>query len=190
MAAGILIYDRKVVAREWRDYVHFLCVPWKLVLFTPALVFVTFAGRFTDDETWDVVTGGGMSILAYVTAPWSVGCFYRLLARRRPLRHLVVALALCLFSSSWFYDGYLLWRDGEYTQRWLGNLMLSPIIYASAGLLWNLETRPLGGYTLSFTRNDWPAPPVDRRFGPLALVCLPLIAIATFVLVAYVSWHL
>jgi hypothetical protein len=32
-------------------------VPWKLRLFVPALLFVTFAGRFTNDETWDVVTG-------------------------------------------------------------------------------------------------------------------------------------
>jgi hypothetical protein len=190
LAVGIILYDRKAIVPEWRKYVAFISVRWKLMLFAPALIFVTFAGRFTDDETWDVVTGGGMSILTYLTAPWSIGLFYQALKGRRPRRHLIVALALCLFASSWFYDGYLLWRDGQYTERWLGNLMLSPTIYASAGVLWNLEARrPGGGFTLSFLRSNWPEPPVDSRFRPLALICIPLILIAAFLLVAYVGWH-
>jgi hypothetical protein len=189
IALAILVYDRKVLVSRWRDYLRLLCVPWKLVLFVPALLFVTFAGRLTDDETWDVVTGGGMSILTYSTAPWSVGLFYRVGKQQLPLRDLVVATAFCLFSSSWFYDAYLLWRDGEYTTRWLGNLMLSPIIYVCAGLLWNLEARPGGGYALSFVRPDWPEPPTDRRWRPLMLICLPLIVIAAFILVAYVGWQ-
>jgi hypothetical protein len=35
----------------------------------------------------------------------------------------------------------------------------------------------------------WPDSPIDQRFGPLVLVCLPLIAIPPFVHVAYVRWH-
>jgi hypothetical protein len=45
---------------EWREYLSFHGVPWKLCLFVPALLFVTFAGRYTNDETWDLVTGSGM----------------------------------------------------------------------------------------------------------------------------------
>ncbi len=189
LAIGILVWDRRSLRQEWAAYFRFLSVPWKLTLFFPALVFVTFAGRFTDDETWDVVSGSGMSVLTFLTAPWSLGLLYQVLAARRAWRYLLVSVALCLFSSSWFYDGYLLWRDGAYTPRWLGNLMLSPIIYVAAGLLWNLEAKTGGGFRLSFVRSDWPKPPVDRSFRPLILIAIPLIIIAAFVLTAFVGWR-
>ena len=195
VAVLILVWDRKSLIHEWREYWGFLCVPWKLWTFVPAFLFVTFAGRYTDDETWDWVTGSGMAILTFLTAPWVVGLIYQVLTRRRPLRYLVVALALLLFSSSWFYDGYLLWRDGAYTGRWRGNLVLSPFIYMAAGLLWNLEAKPRvgfhddSGFQLSFVREDWPSRPVDTRFGPISFVSIPLILIATFVLVAFVNWQ-
>lgn len=194
VAVFILVWDRKRLVPEWREYISFLCVPWKLCLFVPALLFVTFAGRYTNDETWDVVTGSGMAILTFVTAPWSIGLIYQVFVGRRPLRYLVVAIALLLFSSSWFYDGYLLLRDGVYTHRWAGNLLLSPFIYVAAGMLWNLEAKDSGdfregpGFRLSFFRADWPKRPVDTRFGPLVMVSIPFVVIAAFVLVAFVGW--
>ena len=189
VAAAILIRDRESLRPEWRRYARLLAVPWKLAVFVPGLLFVTFAGRFTDDETWDVVTGSGMSILTFLTSAWAIGLVYGVLTGRRPARYLVVASALWLLSSSWFYDGYLLWRDGAYTPRWLGNLMLSPIIYLAAGLLWNLEARPEGGFGLSFTRQDWPEPPANRSFAPLLVVSIPLVLVAVFFLVAFVRWR-
>ena len=196
VAVLILVLDRKRLVPEWREYWRFLTVPCKLWLFVPAFLFVTFAGRFTNDETWDVVTGSGMAILAFLTAPWVVGLIYQVFVGRRPVRYLIVAFALLLFSSSWFYDAYLLWRDGAYTSRWLGNLMLSPWIYVAAGLLWNLEAKDSGdfregaGFRLSFVRADWPKRPVDTRFGPIMFVSIPLILIAAFVLVAFVGWKI
>jgi hypothetical protein len=167
----------------------FLSVPWKIRIAVVASLFVTFAGRFTDDETWDVVTGSGMSILTYLTAPWAIGVVYQVVTRRRAALYLVIAIALCLFSSSWFYDGYLLLRDGRYTQRWAGNLILSPIIYLSAGLLWNLEAREGGGVRFSFVRRDWPAAPLNTRFQPIAFACLPFVLVAAYILVGFVGWH-
>jgi hypothetical protein len=196
LAIFILVWDRKRLLPEWREYLRFLCVPWKLSLFVPAFLFVTIAGRYTNDESWDFVTGSGMSILTFVTAPWSIGLIYQVLIGRRPLRYLIVAIALLLFSSSWFYDAYLLWRDGVYTPRWAGNLMLSPFIYLAAGLLWNLEAkdscdfRDRWDFRLSFVRADWPSRPVDTRFGPLIFASIPFIVIAAFVLVAFVGWKL
>jgi hypothetical protein len=195
VAVVILVWDRKRVVPEWPEYLRFLSVPWKLCLFVPAFLFVAFAGRYTNDETWDVVTGSGMAILTFLTAPWVVGLIYEVFAGRKPWRYLMVALALLLFSSSWFYDGYLLLRDGMYTRRWLGNLMLSPFIYVAAGLLWNLEAKESGefrdgwNFRFSFVREDWPSRPVDTRFGPLVLASIPLILIAAFILVAFVGWN-
>ncbi|SPE51038.1 membrane hypothetical protein [Verrucomicrobia bacterium] len=190
LAGAILARDRKTLLPEWRDYFRFLTVPWKICVFVPAFLFVSFAGHFTNDETWDFVTGSGMSILTFLTAPWAIGLFCQVFAGKRPRRYLIVASALCFFSSSWFYDSYLLWRDGVYTQRWLGNLMASTVIYVAAGLLWNLEAEAGGRYTLSFNRQDWPSPPVNTRFRPLILISLPLILIAAYVLVASVRWRL
>src|SRR3954464_486516 len=124
LATGIILLDRTRFHLEWRDYLKFLAVKWKLALFIPAFLFVTFAGRYTDDETWDMVTGSGMSILTFLTAPWSIGAIFQVVAGRRPWRHFLVAAAFLLFSSSWFYDAYLLWRDGAYTPRWWENLIL------------------------------------------------------------------
>jgi hypothetical protein len=193
VAVGIAIRDRGLLIPEWRKYVRFLTIPWKLWLFVPALIFVTYAGRYTNDETWDVVTGAGMAVLTFLTAPWSIGLLYQVCIRRRPIRYLMVALALLLFSSSWFYDAYLLLRDGAYTRRWVGNLLLSPLIYIAAGFLWNLEAKSSAtlegtGWRLSFVRDDWPSPPPDRRFGPILYVSIPFILIAAFVLVEFVGW--
>jgi len=189
LALAMMLKERKQIQPEWRDYLRFLCVPWKLAIFVPVLIFVTFAGRFTNDETWDMVTGSGMSILTFVTAPWALGLVYQVLKGKRAPQYLVIALALCLFSSSWFYDGYLYLRDGHYTSRWFGNLCLSPIIYLCAGLLWNLEAKGVGIVSLSFLRSDWPKPPLNKSFGAILIVSLPLIFTAAFVLIAFVRWH-
>jgi hypothetical protein len=194
LSACLVLKDRARLLAEWHEYLKFLCVPWKLCLFVPAFSFVTIAGRYTNDETWDLVTGSGMSLLTFLTAPWAIGVFYQAALGRRPLRDVLVASALLLFSSSWFYDAYLLWRDGSYTQRWAGNLMLSPFIYLAAGLLWNLEanddcTFGTARFRFSFVRPDWPSRPIDSRFEPLILASIPLILIAAFVLVAFVRWN-
>src|ERR1700760_770931 len=129
LAVTMLIAERRSLESEFRAYLKFLSLPWKVISFALAFLFVTFAGRYTNDETWDFATGGGMSILTFATAPWAVGTAYRVLTGKRPVRFLFVAMALLLFSSNWYYDAYLLMRDGAYSRRWLGNLMLSPIIY-------------------------------------------------------------
>src|SRR5205085_3154915 len=89
IVAAIIAY--RTVRIPWADARRFLFVPWKLAVFVPAILFVTFAGRFTDDETWDLVNGAGMSIFTVATAWWSVGTAVRVLRRLRPARELVVA---------------------------------------------------------------------------------------------------
>ena len=108
-----LVVGIRCVRVNLADAWAFLRMPWKVALFVPAFVFVTFAGRFTDDETWDVISGGGMSVFTVATAWWAVGTMVRVVRRERPLRELLVAIGVTFFSSSWFYDGYLLLRDGR-----------------------------------------------------------------------------
>lgn len=183
-----LVLFAKHLRVAWRAQALALLVPWRLALFVPAIVFVTFAGRYTDDETWDSTCGGGMALLTFLTAGFSVGTLARALRGRASFSEIVVALALALFSSAWFYDGYLLLRDGAYTHRWLGNLRLSPIIYGCAGLVLNLELRA-GRLAFAFMRDDWPAPIDTSPSWRLALATLPLVLVAAWVLVAFVGWR-
>jgi len=171
-----------------RGAARFLAAPWKIALFVPAIVFVTFAGRFTDDETWDVVSGGGMSILTVATSWWTIGTLVRARWRWSRPSEIVVAVFVALFSASWFYDGYLLLRDGAYTHRWLGNLMISPVIYACAGLVANLEVRD-GRLGFAFARREWPLGASRSASARLAIAVVPLVALAAYGLVAAVGWR-
>ena len=67
--------------------------------------------------------------------------------------------------------------------------MLSPLIYVSAGLLWNLEATKSGGITLSFLRADWPRISEVKNLLPILVGALPLILFAAYILVAFVGWH-
>ncbi|MDW9481814.1 hypothetical protein GOB57_24505 [Sinorhizobium meliloti] len=187
----VLASTDRVIASDLRSYIGFLAVPWKVAVLVPAALFVAFAGRFAFDDTWDVETGGGMSALTYLTAPWAVGTVYLVATGQRPARHAFIALVACLFSASWFYDAWLLYRDGYYSPMWLPNLLLSPFIYVAGGILWNLEVDDEGRPIFGFFRKDWPAPPKCRQVGRrLAIICLPPILLVATVLLFCVRWRI
>lgn len=178
------------IIREARAYVGYLLVPWKVTVFIPAAVFVTFAGQFAYDDTWDYVSGGGMSLLTYLTAPWAIGVSVLVVKGRRPVRHGIIAIAACLFSASWFYDAWLYLRDGEYSPMWLPNLLLSPYLYVAAGLLWNLEVDGGGRPTFGFVRRNWPEASPFRQLHPkLVIFALPPVLFAALVLLCSVRWR-
>ena len=52
----------------------------------------------------------------------------------------------------------------------------------------NLEIRD-GRLALSCTRGDWPRPATSGASFTLVVATLPLLAIAAYVLVAFVGWH-
>jgi hypothetical protein len=127
-----------------------------------------------------------MSVLAYATAPWSVGTLYRWLQADAPRANASVAAVVWLFSASWAYDGYLLLRDGHYPATWLANLVASSCLYAAAGLMWNLDCDQERGVHLAFRRPDWPSLR-SERFWPVAAWLVPFGLVAGIVLVVYVQ---
>ena len=66
-----------------------------------------------------------------------------------------------MFSASWSYDLYQLWRHGYYPITWFANLFASSLIYLCAGLFWNLEHVPGRGVIFSFMREGWPSRPAQ-----------------------------
>jgi hypothetical protein len=171
-------------------YLNYLFQPWKVALFAPAGLFVTFAGQFAWDDSWDVVTGAGMSILTFLTAPFAAGLMFKVLQGAAPARHWVIAVTVGMFSASWFYDGWLLLRDGHYSAMWLPNLLLSPFLYALAGLLWNLEVDGQGNASLGFMRADWPKSAGRRLNWKLLLAVLPAVFLTASILLFSVHWRM
>lgn len=156
-----------------RAYWHFLFEPWKAVSFVVATLLIVLVAPYTGDPTWDYVDGLFMSLFCYATAPWSVALPYRALQKQVRAREALIAAVVWLFSVSWSYDGYLLWRDGHYPVTWRPNLFASSVIYIGAGLFWNLEWQPGRGVIFSFMRPDWPSRP--QVFAPWRLLALAMV---------------
>lgn len=156
-----------------RKYWQFLAEPWKLAAFAVGASLITLVAPYTGDPTWDYADGAFMSILCFATAPWAVGVLF-LLARGRIGRvEAYVAVCAWLFSASWSYDIYLVWRDGHYPATWFPNLFASSLIYLCAGLFWNLEWAPGRGVIFSFMKEDWPVRP--EASSPLRLILYAVI---------------
>ncbi|MEM7184268.1 MAG: hypothetical protein AAF518_25440 [Spirochaetota bacterium] len=198
LALLIAFLHKNEIQQSFRGYLQFLKVPWKLTTFYVAFLFVTFAGYWTNDETWDIVTGAGMSIFAFANAPLAVGIWIRFFCFKfdyktkpgiiRQLKWMLLALVFSLFSYSWFYDGYLMIRDGSYSIRWYGNLILSGFIYMAAGLFWNLEVTSEKYISFGFFREDWPMPPENKSYLRLLVLAIPLAFFASYFLVGFVRW--
>lgn len=90
---------------------------------------------YTGDPTWDYFDASFMSMFCHATAPWAVGMIYRSRQGRAHWREVYVMACAWMFTVSWTYDGYQLWRTGIYPATWAANIALSSVLYVSAGLL-------------------------------------------------------
>ena len=109
--AAVLILLKRLARAATRSYLYFLLVPWKAVTFLIAMSGITLAAPFSGDPTWDYLDSVVISVSVFVCSPWAVGCLFLFFKGRRSWADLYVAVVLMLFSSSWFYDGYILLRD-------------------------------------------------------------------------------
>ena len=178
VAVGLMVANRHALTLFGVGYRAYLLQPWKVITFAIAATGMVVIAPYTGDPTWDYLDAGLMALLTYLTAPWSVGTLYLGLRRRAGPLAIYLAATLWLFSASWFYDGYILLRDGYYPQTWLPNLFASSVLYCAAGLLWNLEWHPGRGVVFGFMRPGWPTPAGEGGFARVLLYALPLMAIA------------
>ncbi|MBL8896148.1 MAG: hypothetical protein JNM84_00910 [Planctomycetes bacterium] len=174
LALAHLVVCRASYARLYAGYFAFLLAPWKLASFLLAVAIVTVIAPYTGDPTWDRVDAPLMSLLSYLSAPWVLGVLYR---RSAPRAHLAVALVLWLFSASWCYDGWMLWKDGVYPRSWWSNLPISTALYFAVGLMWNLDIRPSRGATFAFLETEWLRRPERGTSLRVLLWALPFLLI-------------
>jgi hypothetical protein len=180
LALGLFLRDRSGCATGRGGYWHFLGEPWKLATFAAGAALVTLVAPYTGDPTWDRTDGLFMSVFCFATAPWVVATLFLTARRNAGWTETYIAFCAWLFSASWSYDIYAVWRDGEYPSTWFANLFASSVIYLSAGLFWNLEWQRGRGVIFSFIREGWPSRPAESAFfrllGYAAVFALPVIA--------------
>jgi hypothetical protein len=186
LAVILFLHTRQAYALTHPSYWRFLSVRWKGGTFVIATAGLTVIAPYTGDPTWDYVDAGFMAVLTFLTAPWAIGVFYKVLRRELPLRQAYVAGCAWLFSASWSYDAYLLIRDGHLPLTWFDNLVASALLYILAGLLWNLEWQPSRGLIFAFMDRGWPSPPQGAQFGRVAWVALPIMLLVTTAILSFV----
>lgn len=185
-ALAIVVGKSEEFRRRYAGYAHFLAQPWKAVTFLVAAAGIALAAPYTGDPTWDWFDALFMSVLTFATAPWVVGVFYLATRRGAPASHAFVAACAWMFSASWSYDLYLLLREGYYPVTWSANIAASSVLYACAGLLWNLEYDSARGVILGFRRENWPTAATHGSFGRVVWAAAPFMAIAAAAILWFV----
>lgn len=188
VVAAILIARRpSEFAFTRRAYLGFLLVPWRITSFLVATTGLALLAPLSGDPTWDYPDAIFMAVLTYATAPWALGALYRVARRTLPAKQAFVALVLWMLSASWSYDLYILIRKHIYPPTWRDNIVASSVLYALAGLLWNLEWRQGRGVHLAFQDPDWPrvGERSFRRVAVLALGIMVLVVALFFVMLRY-----
>ncbi len=167
------------------SYLSFLLQPWKMLTFTLAFLGIVFLAPYAGVPSWDYVNAGLLAALTFVTAPWVLGTLYKAIRGWASLEQEYVAFCLWMFSTSWSYDAYLLLRDGSYPSTWLINAGTSSVLYASAGLFWNLDYREGRGVTFAFLEPEWFAPSSFQDFQKAFWYALPLMLLVTAALLSF-----
>jgi hypothetical protein len=106
--------------------------------------------------------------------------------RRVPFFQAYVAACAWMFSASWSYDIYLVFRDGAYPITWFSNIFASSVLYLSAGLLWNLQWQSGRGVIFAFMAEGWPRPSGAGQFSRLVWIALPFMLIAAVAVLSFV----
>lgn len=187
LAIALMLRYRRRLSLFDADYRAFLLTPWKLVSFAVAAVALSVMAPYTGDPTWDWFDAAMMSVLTFVTAPWALGVLYRTLGGRSTWFEIYIALCLWMFSASWCYDLYILLRDGSYPITWSANIVASSVLYASAGLMWNLEWRTGRGVVFGFMHSRWPSAPEPGSVWRLLLYALPFMLLVTAMIVPFIA---
>ena len=185
IALALMIRERRALLLFTRDYFRFLFAPWKILTFAIAAIAMTVMAPYTGDPTWDYVDASFMSILTFVTAPWSVGVLYKALFRSASVAHIYIAACTWMFTVSWSYDVYILLRYGYYPPTWLPNIVLSSILYFAAGLMWNLQRKQGRGVVFGFMDERWPNLENELGFRQVAWFALPIMLLVAFMIAPF-----
>lgn len=175
------VADRRTFFNLYKGYFEFLTLKWKILTFIVSGITLVGLVPVAHDRTWDYIDASFMSVLTFVTAPWAVSVLFRYFRRRTPFLHLLIAICILMFSSSWSYDLYNYLKDGYYPPSWFSNLLLSSLLYVAAGLFWNLTYDHHSGIRFAFTLDTWPNNSSSFPIKKLIIPALPFLIVYFYV---------
>ena len=187
VAAYLMIRERRTLVLFRPAYRRYLSSRWKLVTFAIAATGMTVIAPYTGDPTWDYVDAACMSILTFLTAPWSVATLYLALQGKMPVAHTFIAICIWMFSASWAYDVYILLQFGYYPPTWLPNIVLSSILYFAAGTLWNLQRKDGRGVVFGFMEPGWPDASHELGFRKVAWFAVPIMVLVSLMIAPFLA---
>lgn len=158
-ALVFMFHTRHSLELFQRSYWVGLLQGWKVATFLVAATGMTVMAPYTGDPTWDYFDAAYMSLLSFTTAPWAISTLYLALRGRRPVVNAYIAACVWMFSASWSYDLYMVFKFGDYPFTWLPNIFASSVLYICAGLMWNLEVVEGRGVIFGFMDSNWPSVP-------------------------------
>lgn len=185
VALFLFIKEREAIALARAEYWRFMCKPWRLATFIAACSGMVVIAPYTGDPTWDYFDAFFMSTLTYLTSPWAIGAIYIAGKRKLKLSHAFIAFCAWMFSASWLYDIYLVWRDGDYPITWFSNIFASSVLYIAAGLFWSLDRIRGRGVTFAFLEDNWPYSISEGNFSKIVWYALPFMALVSFLILYF-----
>ena len=185
IAIILMVQNSKTIILFQKEYWDFLLIKWKLATFFTALSAFVILAPYTGDPTWDYYDAAFMSILTFMSAPWSIGTLFRFIKRQEKLKIAYIAVCAWMFSASWSYDIYLVFREGNYPNTWLPNIFASSVLYFSAGLFWNLKYKEDRGVIFGFMDENWPVVDAEERFNKIFLYALPFMILGAAVFIPF-----
>jgi hypothetical protein len=172
VAVILYLKDRGSFPLSHQTYWRSVFTPWKVVTFLIAVAGLIILASTVRDPELDYFDAVFMAVLTYLTAPWVVGVFYRFAKGTAPAAQAFVALCLWLFCASWFFDSYILLKDGHYPLLWPTYMLGTLGLYVLGGLFWNLDWRLQRGTIFAFMEAQWPVPPQQPVFSKIFGVAL------------------
>lgn len=181
----LMFRHRSVLELFQPRYWRFLLRDWKIASFLFAASGLIVIAPYTGDHTWDYFDASFMSILTFATAPWAVGILYLFIRGKVMAVKAFIAICIWMFSASWSYDLYIMLRDGIYPETWLPNIFASSVLYASAGLLWNLEWKKSRGVIFGFMEPNWPEVTDNPVFPKIVWFALPFMVLVSALIATF-----
>ena len=100
VAAFLMYRERHALILFQQNYRRYMASTWKIVTFVIAASGMIIIAPLTGDPTWDYFDAAFMSVLTFLTAPWSVGTLYLAFKGKVKPSHAYIAVCIWMFSAS------------------------------------------------------------------------------------------
>ena len=104
------------------EYLQFIFRLPRFIIYIVGSLALILPAPYLNYHSWDYPIAVFQPIFAYLTAPWAVTVFYKMIKRTARFSEAYMAFCMMLFTGSWSVEIYLLLRDGYYMPDWLTNI--------------------------------------------------------------------